>query len=426
MPACHAGDRRFESGRVRHHRIYLRPVRPPGRGVLLFAGSIRAVKRAPLLVVIGLLAIAVALPITGGEIGFGSASASPSTGAAAATPGASASAIPSDRDTSGPGPSASAPAVEPSASPSAPAGHARPARGGRDRAGDPVPVHRDGHLAQGGRGRARRDEHPLRRARAGGRRDRRDPRLARRRAAVGCVAARSRRRRPRRSPRTSRSTASALAFLRADAVGPARPRAAVGRQDAVRGRPHHRPRRVAADGHAARGARRQGVRRRRDVDPVRRRRHHARPGRRPDPQDQGQGRGLPVRRRHRGHHRAATAAPRSAGTSRGSCGPGTPGRCATSSRGRTSRSPTSRTRRRTTFSYHTSGTRLLRRPEADRGARERRHRLGVVSPTTTSAMRAAPGSPRPSRTSRRTGSRPAARARTSRPRASRRCSRRTG
>src|SRR6185436_19619119 len=78
MPACHAGDRRFESGRVRHHRISLRPVRPPGRGVLLSAGSIRAVRRGPLLVVIGLLAIAVVLPITGGELGFGSASASPS------------------------------------------------------------------------------------------------------------------------------------------------------------------------------------------------------------------------------------------------------------------------------------------------------------------------------------------------------------
>src|SRR6478752_3143932 len=115
MPACHAGDRRFESGRVRHHRIYLRPVRPPGRGVLLSAGSIRAVKRGPLLLVLGLLAIAIALPITGGELGFGSAAASPSAGAVAPSTPPTATAAPTTTS-----PSASA-STTPSASPSAPA-----------------------------------------------------------------------------------------------------------------------------------------------------------------------------------------------------------------------------------------------------------------------------------------------------------------
>src|SRR6478752_1880926 len=117
MPACHAGDRRFESGRVRHHRISLRPVRPPGRGVLLSAGSIRAVRRGPLLVVIGLLAIAVVLPITGGELGFGSASASPS--APATRPSGAPSPSTGTDTSSGATASPSAAPASPSASPSA-------------------------------------------------------------------------------------------------------------------------------------------------------------------------------------------------------------------------------------------------------------------------------------------------------------------
>src|SRR4051812_6441205 len=94
MPACHAGDRRFESGRVRHRASPSRPVRPPGRGVLLSAkwrdaanpgparssqadGTIAPVKRVPLAVVAGALVLAVAATILG--VGGRSPSATPAT-----------------------------------------------------------------------------------------------------------------------------------------------------------------------------------------------------------------------------------------------------------------------------------------------------------------------------------------------------------
>ena len=73
-------------------------------------------KRGPLLLVLGLLAIAIALPITGGELGFGSAAASPSAGAVAPSTQPTATAAPTTAS-----PSASAVAASPSASPSAPA-----------------------------------------------------------------------------------------------------------------------------------------------------------------------------------------------------------------------------------------------------------------------------------------------------------------
>ena len=74
-------------------------------------------RRGPLLVVIGLLAIAVVLPITGGELGFGSASASPS--APATRPSVAPSPSTGTDTSSGATASPSTAPASPSASPSA-------------------------------------------------------------------------------------------------------------------------------------------------------------------------------------------------------------------------------------------------------------------------------------------------------------------
>ena len=98
-------------------------------------------KRLPLLVVLGLIALAIALPMSGGMLGFGEASPAPSGIAAGPSPSAGASGTPTA--------SAEAP---PSADPAAtPEAHARrdarpddgPAGRCRGRAGHAIPCHRD-------------------------------------------------------------------------------------------------------------------------------------------------------------------------------------------------------------------------------------------------------------------------------------------
>src|SRR5690349_18444851 len=85
MPACHAGDRRFESGRVRHPASPQRPVRPPGRGVLYPRGKIATVRRLPLVVVVVALAAAVGITLAGTASGpAGSPAPSPVAGRSSA------------------------------------------------------------------------------------------------------------------------------------------------------------------------------------------------------------------------------------------------------------------------------------------------------------------------------------------------------
>ena len=230
MPACHAGDRRFESGRVRHHsRISLRPVRPPGRGVpsVPLAASPRdaapdADRRHPSL----------------GRAPACSSSASAAADDRRRSSAWAASATPSarrrpprrcrrDAELAGDRRAADPSRVGAGAARRADAGPATPVPSA-DVAIVPVTHFRTTATRDDprrGRGRARRNERALRRARARRGRGRRDPRRARRRAprrrpAGSC--SRRRRRDARREPR--RGTASASAFLRADDVD-ARPSA---------------------------------------------------------------------------------------------------------------------------------------------------------------------------------------------------------
>ena len=324
-------------------RISLRPVRPPGRGVLLPVAAVgarspsgrvqqapavlsqsAAMKRLPLLVVLGLIALAIALPMSGGMLGFGEASPTPPGIAAGPSPSAGASGTP---PASSEAPASADPGATPEPTPAAtPAPTTAPTGRGRGRAGHAIPGHRDQHHARRGGRRARRHEHALRGARPGRRGSGRDPHGRRceppgRRRSPG---PRPRRGCARQGPREAPQAPGLPARRRGDA---GRPGAGLGWPDAVRRGPRHHRGGVAAACPAPGGCRRRGLRSGQDVDDVRRRRHPPGPRRVPDGPDQGQGRRLPVRRRNGRDHRPHLLLGVRLGTARHETDRATAGRC---------------------------------------------------------------------------------------------------
>ena len=205
---------------------------------------------------------------------------------------------------------------------------------------------RDLDRLEGAQGGARRHEHPLHGAGAGRRRGRRNPGRPRRRAPGRPRAARPGRRAATLAKDLAKNR-KRLAFLRADAIGPD-VRALAWGDTALFGVDRVKDLGgVAADGPPPRPGRGGAFDPGDHVDPLRRRRHHARPRRLPDAQEEG--RRLPVRRRHRRDHRPLQGMLAARlGHCRTRSGPATRARSASSSRAPTSLSPTSRTRHRTT------------------------------------------------------------------------------
>ena len=103
MPACHAGDRRFESGRVRHHSAFpyapsarpdgaffcpgpgvghtRRPSRARSRPIRPTSVTLRPVKGRPFPVVLGLLLVALVTVLAVGQLGLVGGSSSATHGA---------------------------------------------------------------------------------------------------------------------------------------------------------------------------------------------------------------------------------------------------------------------------------------------------------------------------------------------------------
>src|SRR5687767_5727747 len=107
MPACHAGDRRFESGRVRQQPLFPTP-RPPARtGRSLPLWHNRLVKMRPFRAALGVFVVAVlltALAVLAAPLRFAGTSGLPGPIGA---PGTTAGASPGVAAASSPSPSAS-------------------------------------------------------------------------------------------------------------------------------------------------------------------------------------------------------------------------------------------------------------------------------------------------------------------------------
>ena len=414
MPACHAGDRRFESGRVRHHRISLRPVRPPGRGVPLpgCRQHPRRSKRRSRCLARPRASSPIAIgrcPSPGGELGFGRG-AEPRRRAPLGSAAGTRARRRRPRRSRPPRATAGAvAAVRRRAPPSRP-----PARRRRRRPIADVPiVPVTNFRATADRDHAKEvadvlagTSTPLRRRSSSSpaRPTRSSPRsgstgrptptrlvLAARRGDLAADLAKNRKR---------------LAFLRADAVGP-EVRALAWGDKALFGVDRVKD---LADwpltARAARAGRRPTPTTRRRPGPCSPAATSCSTAASTRPSSQGQGRRLPVRRRHRRHHRPRTAARRSAGTCPTTKRTGDAGafrdldRAAPTSPLANFENPAPNN-----ASCHTSGTVFSADPKLIDGLARRRHRLRRRSPTTTSATRAAPGSSRRSRTSRSTASR---------------------
>ena len=421
MPACHAGDRRFESGRVRHHRFSLRPVRPPGRGVLLSAGRLRAVKRGPLLVVLGLLAIALSCPSPAANSGSGA----PAAPRRSRPPGRPTRRPPS----TGPAPSSGATDAAPPHAGRRRLPDARPSRPAARRV-PIVPVTQFRTTARPRRATRSPPSWPGR-ARATTRSSSSPSEADAILAALGVERPTDATRLVEAAEAATLSTDLAthrkrLAFLRADAVGPGVRALAWGDKTLFGVDRVTRPRRLAADGDAAGAAAAAPPSTRRDLDPLRRRRHHARPRRLRDPRGQGQGRGLPVRRRHGRDHQPLLLLRVRLGPARGPKRTGDAGRDARPHRGRRHRDRQLREPGPERVPLAHEGHGLLGRPDAHR--RARRPPASTTSALANNHIRDAGGNGLLQTIKNLTdaGSSRAARARTSRPRASRRSSRRTG